>query len=233
MDEHIVSLHAGYDLHGQMVDAYLARPVASEPRPGVVLLSGMYGVDWFQREVTCTFARAGFATLSPDLLGGSIPPNNAAALLGKNSLDIDLAVDQIAAAADYLRKLPWVGSDGRVGVVGFCMGGGLALLALARTSQFRAGVIYHHSLFPDPRELERIDCKLLCHYGVEDRTTPREEVEAFTAALDRYEKQYEVVWYEGVGHSFLKGAEQSPQRQKAATESLERSFEFLRQELAG
>jgi carboxymethylenebutenolidase len=233
VDEQIVSLHAGYDVNGRMVDAYLARPVASEPRPGVVLLSGMYGLDWFQRQVTCTFARGGFTTLSPDLLDGSIPKDNAAALLGKNSLDIDLAVDRIAAAADYLRRLPWVGPEGRVGVVGFCMGGGLALLALARTSQFQAGVIYHHSLFPDPRELERIDCKLLCHYGVEDRTTPREEVEAFTSALDRYEKQYEVAWYEGVGHSFLKGGEDSPRRQQAAAESLERSFAFLRQELSG
>ena len=232
MDEWIVSLHAGYDCDGQLVDGYLARPTDGAPRPGVVLLSGMYGIDWFQRQITCAFARAGFVTVSPDLLDGAHPQNNAEALLGKNSLDLDLAVRQTAAATDYLRKLPWVDDERGIGVVGFCLGGGLALLALARTQQFRAGVIYHHSLFPDPRELEQIDCKLLCHYGTADTSTPREEVEAFRETLERYEKSHEIHFYEGMGHSFIKGAEKDPRRQAAATESLERSYAFLRRELA-
>lgn len=229
MDERILSLHAGYDHKQRPVDAYLARPAVSEVRPAVVLVSGMHGLNWFQRQITRRFAQAGFVTLSPDILEGSLPEDRASALLVKNSLDVDLTVDIIAAGAYFLRSLPWVEPDGRVGLVGFCLGGGLALLTLARTDQFQSGVIYYHSLFPDPQELEHIDCELLCHYGTEDKTTPKEEVEAFRSVLEGYDKQYEIAFYEGVGHAFVNpGASPSAQHQKAITESLEKTFEFLR-----
>ena len=232
MDERIVSMHAGYDHNGGMVDGYVARPARSGTHPAVVLISGMSGLNWFQREMTRTFARAGFVSLSPDLFDGYSAPNHAAALLAKNSLDVDLAVARIAAGADFLRNLPWVEDRGNVGVVGFCLGGGLALLALSRTNQFRPGVIYYHSLFPDPAELENIDTKLLCHYGAADTSTPISEVEAFRQTLDRYGKEHEIHFHEGVGHAFLNlGENPSPDQQKAVTESLERSFAFLREEL--
>ena len=108
------------------------------------------------------------------------------------------------------------------------------MLSLGRTDAFGAGVIYYHSLFPDAAELEGIDVGLLCHYGADDRTTPREEVDAFTATLDRYEKRYEVAFYEGAGHSFLNpGNNPSPAQGRARDESLERTFVFLREELTG
>ena len=175
MAETIVSSHAGYDAKSGFVNGYLARPAVSERRPGVVLLSAMWGLNWTQKELTRTFARAGFVALSPDLLHGQLPKERASALLAKTSVDIDEAVEITAAAARYLRKLPWVGKQGRIGVVGFCLGGGLALLAAARTRAFQAAVIYHHSLFPDPQELRRITCSILGHYGTADDTTPREE----------------------------------------------------------
>ncbi|MCH8848000.1 MAG: dienelactone hydrolase family protein [Chloroflexi bacterium] len=234
MSERIVSLHAGYDNADHFVDGYVARPAAGGVRPAVVLISGMSGLNWFQRQITRTFAEAGFVTLSPDLFDGAHPEGRTPALLQKNSLDIDRAVGDVTSGARFLRDLPWVESDARVGVVGFCLGGGLALLSLGRTDAFGAGVIYYHSLFPDPQELEGIDAKLLCHYGTADHSTPREEVDAFTATLDRYEKRYEVAFYEGAGHSFLNpGNNPSPAQQRAREESLERTFAFLREELTG
>ena len=232
-DERIVSLHAGYEANGEFVEGYVARPVDGKPRPGVVLLSGMSGLTWTQREITRLYARAGFVALSPDFME-SQPQGRTAALLAKNSLDVNRAVDHIAVGADFLRSLPWVGVNGKVGIMGFCLGGGLALLALGRTDRFQTGVIYHHSLFPDARELEGIRCRLLCHYGTEDHSTPREEVEAFTRTLDRYDKDYEVCWYEGMGHSFAQitpDAEVPPVQRAAATLSEKRTFEFLWREL--
>src|SRR5207249_7145770 len=121
-----------------------------------------------------------------------------------------------------------------VGIMGFCLGGGLALLACARTRSFQAGVIYHQSLFPDTRELEGIQCRLLCHYGTSDHSTPREEVDAFTRALDRLDKEYELHWYEGMPHSFAQitsdAAVRSEQR-AAADLSNQRTFAFLHREL--
>jgi carboxymethylenebutenolidase len=234
--ERIISLHCGYTTpSGDFVDGYLARPVDGRPRPGVVLLSGMFGLAWTQREITRIYARAGFVALSPDYLSGQRPSNAVEALHVKNSLDPNRAVDHLAGGADFLRSLPWVGTSGKVGIMGFCLGGGLVLLAAGRTDKFQAGVVYHQSLFPDSAELEGITCALQCHYGTNDHSTPREEVNAFTAALDRYGKDYEVHWYEGQGHSFAQitpDADVPAAQRAAANLSQERVFEFLHRELA-
>lgn len=233
-DERIISLHAGYTANGDFVDAYVARPADGKPCPGVILLSGMYGLAWTQREITRIYARAGFVALSPDYLCGQRPKDPPSALHVKNSLDVNKAVEHIAAGSDFLRSLPWVGPQGRIGVMGFCLGGGLVLLAAARTQKFQAGVVYHQSLFPDPRELQTITCSLLCHYGTADHSTPREEVDAFTRALDRYGKEYEIHWYEGMGHSFAQitpDADVPPSQREATDLSQNRTFEFLWREL--
>ena len=128
MSEQIVSLHAGYDFDGHLVDAYLARPSAPGTHPAVVLISGMSGLNDFQREITRTFARAGFVTLSPDLFDGVSPGSQSAALLAKNSLDIDRSVKLLAAGTDFLHNLPWVENRARIGVVGFCLGGGRSFI---------------------------------------------------------------------------------------------------------
>jgi carboxymethylenebutenolidase len=194
----------------------------------------MYGLAWTQREITRVYARAGFVAISPDFLRGAHPGNQTEALFVKNSLDVNAAVDHLTGAANFLRSLPWVGEAGRVGIMGFCLGGGLVLLVAGRTSSFQAGVVYHQSLFPDSAELETINCRLQCHYGTNDHSTPRAEVDAFTKALDAYDKEYEVHWYEGQGHSFAQitpDADVPAERRAAADLSYERAFEFLRREL--
>ncbi|MDE2836595.1 MAG: dienelactone hydrolase family protein [Chloroflexota bacterium] len=232
MAHRIVSLHAGYDGPNGFVDGYVGRPSDRGPYPGLVVVSGMGGLNWFQREITRTFARAGFVALSPDLFDGVLPQGHATQLRYKNSLDVQRTVENLSAGADFLRALPWTADDAPVGVVGFCLGGGLVLLSLARTNTFSAGVVYYHSLFPDPEELESIRAPMMCHYGTHDHTTPIEEIEAFRATLDRYEKQYELFMYEGVGHSFLNPRQDSSaQREEAATASLERTFAFFRNHL--
>ncbi len=234
--ECIVSLHAGYETNGVYMNAFLARPADGPLRPGVVLLSGMGGLTWTQREITRLYARAGFVALSPDYMGGELPANRVEGLHAKNSLDVKASVEQIAGGVAFLRSLPSVGSKGKVGIMGLCLGGGLALLATARTDDFQAGVVYHQSLFPDVRELEAINCKLQCHYGTEDDSTPRTEVDAFTRALDRFGKAYELYWYEGMGHSFAQitpDAEVPADRRAATNLSYARSFEFLHSQLGG
>jgi carboxymethylenebutenolidase len=231
-DNKIISLHAGYEHNGETVDGYIARPIAPGMHPAVVLISGMSGLNPFQREMTRAFARAGFVTLSPDLFDGYSAPDHASALLAKNSLDINATVEKLASGADWLRQLPWVEDSAQVGVIGFCLGGGLALLTLGRTDAFGAGVIYYQSLFPDPAELAGITTKLLCHYGTADKSTPAEEVDRFHTEIDRLNIKNEIHFYQGIGHSFLNPSqESSSNRNDAAEISLERTFKFLHQEI--
>lgn len=234
--ELIISLHAGYETNGVYTNAFLARPADAKQCPGVVLLSGMHGLSWTQREITRMYARAGFVALSPDYMGGKLPETRTEALLAKNSLDVGPVVEALAGGAAFLRTLPWVGAQGKVGIMGFCLGGGLVLLACARTTVFDAGVVYHQSLFPDMRELAGITCNLQCHYGTNDHSTPREEVEAFTKAMDRLGKPYDLHWYENMPHSFAQitpDADVPPARRAASDLSYKRSFEFFHRELSG
>ena len=234
MDHKIVSLHAGYDYQGHTVDGYLARPVAPGTYPGLVLISGMSGLNAFQREMTRVFARAGFVTLSPDLFDGYSAPDHASALLAKNSLDVNLTVERLMAGADWLRDLPWVEDGGKVGVSGFCLGGGLALYCLSRSDRFNSGVIFYQSMFPDPAELAGITTKIQCHYGTSDHSTPEEEVARFRTEIDRLGIDNEVHFYDEIGHSFLNpGQEDSLNREQAASLALERAFVFLTAELGG
>jgi dienelactone hydrolase len=96
---------------------------------------------------------------------------------------------KIIDSVPYVRKLPWVGKK-NVAVLGFCMGGGLALYAVAQSRAFAGGVIYYQSLFPDPEDLKSISAPLLCHYGTDDPGATKTEIDLFRQALDKYKKKF-------------------------------------------
>lgn len=232
MAEKIVSMHAAYKSGKEIVDGFLSRPNVGETRSAIVLVHGYRGVDDGQRAVTRRFAKEGFVALSPDLFHGKIYSTPESCALAKTSLDVPRAVAKINDSVVYLRRLPWVGKK-KIAVLGFCMGGGLALYALAKSRAFAAGVIYYQSLFPDPEELRGIRAPLQCHYGTEDANTTKAEIEMFRAALDRYGKKYEIHMYEGAGHAFLNNPHgKEPANVKAATASVARTTKWLKQTLA-
>ncbi|MFQ5682810.1 MAG: dienelactone hydrolase family protein [Candidatus Binatia bacterium] len=227
MAERIVSMHAAYKSGQEIVDGFLARPNTNDSKNAIVLIHGYRGVDDAQRAVTRRFAKEGFVCLSPDLFYGRISTSPEESALRKTSLDIALSVEKILDSVPYLRRLPFVKKK-KIALLGFCMGGGLALYALARSKAFAAGVIYYQSLFPDPEDLQGIRVPLQCHYGTEDSNTTKTEIKMFQAALDQYRKKYEIHMYEGAGHAFLNNPQaKNAANQKAAEQSLVRACKWL------
>jgi carboxymethylenebutenolidase len=232
MAERIVSMHAAYRSGKEVVDGFLSRPTAGDPRAAIVLVHGYRGLDDGQRAVTRRFAQEGFVCLSPDLFHGKTYHTLEDCALKKTSLDIPRAVTNIVDSVPYLRKLPWVGKK-KVAVLGFCMGGGLALYALAQSKAFAAGVIYYQSMFPDPEDLKSINAPMLCHYGTDDPGTTKAEIDMFRNALDGYKKKYEIEMYEGAGHAFLNNPQsKTPANLEAAEKSVARTVKWLRKTLA-
>jgi carboxymethylenebutenolidase len=232
MAERIVSMHAAHRSGKEVVDGFLSRPIAGGERPAIVLVHGYRGLDDGQRAVTRRFAQEGFVCLSPDLFHGKTYHTLEECALKKTSLDILRAVNNIVDSVSYLRKLPWVGAK-KVAVLGFCMGGGLALYALARSKAFAAGVIYYQSLFPDPEDLKGISAPLLCHYGTDDPGTTPAEIEMFRQSLERYKKNYQIEMYQGAGHAFLNNPQsRSPANRDAAEKSVQRSAKWLKKVLS-
>jgi carboxymethylenebutenolidase len=231
MGERIVSMHAAYKSGKEIVDGFLSRPNDFGPRPTIVLIHGYRGVDDGQRAVTRRFAQEGFVCLSPDLFHGKIYSTPESCAFAKTSLDVPRATEKIVDSVPYLRKLPFVGQK-KIALLGFCMGGGLALYALAKSRSFAAGVIYYQSLFPDPEELKTIRAPLQCHYGTEDANTTPSEIEMFREALDRYGKKYEIHMYEGARHAFLNNPSgKIAANRKAAEQSVARTTKWLKKAL--
>ena len=232
MSARIVSMHAAHRSGKEVVDGFLSRPSAGGERPAIVLVHGYRGLDDGQRAVTRRFAQEGFACLSPDLFHGKTYHTLEDCALKKTSLDLAKAVDNIVDSVPYLRKLPWVGNK-KIAVLGFCMGGGLALYALAQSKAFAAGVIYYQSLFPDPQDLKDIDAPLLCHYGTDDPGTTKSEIAMFRETLEKYKKKYEIEMYRGAGHAFLNNPQtKNPANREAAEKSVTKTAKWLRKALA-
>lgn len=232
MTERIVSMHAAHRSGKEVVDGFLSRPTAGGERAAIVLVHGYRGLDDGQRAVTRRFAQEGFVCLAPDLFHGHTYHKLEECALKKTSLDIPRAVSNIIDSVAYLRKLPWVGNK-PVAVLGFCMGGGLALYALAQSKAFAAGVIYYQSMFPDPEDLAGIGAPLLCHYGTDDPGTTKTEIDMFRASLDKYKKKYQIEMYAGAGHAFLNNPQsKNAANREAAEKSVAKTVRWLGKTLA-
>ena len=230
MTERIVSLHAFYPSGDNGVDAYLSHPTAPGPWPAVIIVYEWWGLEDHFRNLSRQLAREGMVALVPDLYHGKVTANPTEAAKLKTSLDIDRAIEEIINAVSYLRSLPFV--SGQVGVMGFCMGGGLALLAACRATEFSAGVIYFPSIYPDTSELENAACPLLFHYGTADAVTPRSEIDRITETLKRANKPHELHLYEGANHAFVNDTHPEMYHKEATEAAWPRTLEFFKRHMA-
>lgn len=229
MVETVVSLHAFYKGKSGGVDGFMSRPVAEGRWPAVVIGHEWWGlVDW-NREFNRIVAAEGFVAITPDLYHGKTTNDFEMAAKLKTSLDINKASQELIDAVPYLKSLPFV-SD-KVGVMGFCMGGGIALLAACRSPEFNAVVLYHHSIYPDHVEVKNLGCPLQGHYGLADTVTPPGEVKKFEEQLKQYKKTYEIYSYEGAGHGWLNPDSPQMYRPEAAKLSMQRTIEFFKKHL--
>ena len=181
------------------VKAHLAvPPVGAGPWPGVVVLHESFGLNDDIRQQADRLAAAGYLALAPDLFsaGGAwrcIRATFAALTRGHGK-----AFDDIEAARGWLAGRE--DCTGRVGVIGFCMGGGFALLTAARGFEASAANYAHL-----PKDLDGAlsgACPVAASYGAKDRTL-RGTAAKLEAALERAGVEQDVHEYPDAGHSFL------------------------------
>ena len=125
--------------NGDLINAYLARPLGSGPFPAMVLAHHMPGWDEWYRETTHKFAYHGFITISPNLYfrsGHGTPEDVAAKVRSEGGIPDDQAVGDLAGAMRHVRSLPY--ASGKVGAFGTCSGGRHVFLAACRVPGFDA-----------------------------------------------------------------------------------------------
>jgi carboxymethylenebutenolidase len=185
---------------------YLATPAGDPPWPGVVLIHEIFGLDEIQKRHADQLAGLGYLTLAVDLFseGGAkrcLVSTMTAMIRGKGRAfaDIDSARAYLAGSAQC---------TGRIGVIGFCMGGGFALLT-ANTGYDVASVNYGVL----PRELDTAlagACPMVGSYGRRDPLI-RGATRKLNAALDRAGVEHDVKEYPTAGHAFINDTEVGPQ----------------------
>jgi carboxymethylenebutenolidase len=185
--------------------AYVARPAGPGPGPGVVAIHEAFGLEAVIRRQADRLAAAGYLTIAPDLFSDGGPrrclvPTFRALFRGQGKAYAD-----IEAARRFL--LDDQACTGKVGVIGFCMGGGFALMTANRGFD-----VASDNYGPAPRHPERVfdgACPVVASYGTRDPLLLGQATRVEKAlAASGVEHDYKL--YPGAGHSFLNDAETGP-----------------------
>ena len=177
-------------LDKQLFDAYLALP-ASGYCPGVVVLQEIFGVNDYMRQVCDWYAAHGFVTICPDLFWrqepGIVLTDQTEADWQKafqlyQGLDVVKAVEDSAAAVEFLRTHP--ACTGRVGAVGFCLGGNLAWLLSVRYQPDCTVGYYGVGIEKTLHEASGLSCPLMLHIAGKDQYCPPEAQQQIHGTLD-------------------------------------------------
>ncbi len=213
---------------------YLARPEAEGAFPGIVVVHEAFGVSGFIRGVADRLAGEGFAALAPDLMsrpGGMLRfmlPQVHRALLGASPQQ--QAVKDLLGTVSYLQGRDGVRRD-RIGVIGFCLGGGLTLALAAASDQVTASVAFYGRGPASLDAVANIRGPVLSFHG-EDDWFVRGSVPRLRGAMERHGKSLEVHAYPKAGHGFM-NEEYRNYQPAAAEDAWRRTLGFFRAHLAG
>lgn len=189
--------------------AYVARPKAAKA-PAVVVLQEIFGVNQVMRDITDGLAAEGYLAICPDLFwriepGIDITDKSEAewkrAFELFNAFDVDAGVEDIQATITAIRKDGQC--NGKVGAVGFCLGGLLAFLAATRTDVDAAVSYYGVGIETRTPEAEKLAEPLLLHIAEEDQFVPKEAQAAILRDLKNH-PQVEIHTYHGRDHAFAR-----------------------------
>lgn len=217
-------------------DAYVSLPPSGDG-PGLLLIQEIFGVNQHMRDVADRLAAEGFIVMVPDLFWRM--KRNLE--LGYEGADFDKALEyfqqfdekqglsDLKEAASALRDHKKC--TGRVGTIGFCLGGKLAF-RLASQYNMNAAVSYYPVFLEKHLEdAERLRCETIIHFGALDHFVPRETYETIKEGL-KHKQNIHIYLYEGVDHGFNCDA-RSAYNKEAADLAWSRSLEMFNKELKG
>lgn len=198
---------------------------ASGKVPGVVVVHENRGLNPYIEDVARRVAKAGFVALAPDGLTsvGGYPGNDEKGRELQAKVDPEKLMNDFFAAIEFL--MGHEATTGKVGITGFCYGGGVANAAAVAYPELGAAVPFYGRQ-PKGEDVTRIEAPLLIHYAELD-TRINEGWPAYEAALKEAGKTFEVHIYPGVNHGFHNDT--TPRYDEAAAKlAWERTVEWFR-----
>lgn len=218
-----------FKANGQTASGYLAIP-PQRSGPGVIVIQEWWGLVDHIKDVCDRFASEGFVALAPDLYHGKATksPDEAGKLM--MALRIDEAEKDISGAIQYLLDHESTTSD-KVGVVGFCMGGALALYTATKNTNVGACVVFyggHPKVKPD---LPKLQSPVLSLSGDRDKSVTPEVVHNLEQQLKSLGKKVDVVIYADADHAFFNDTRPTVFQPEAAADAWQRTIGFFRKHL--
>ncbi len=189
--------------------AYVARP-ARQCAPSVVVIQEIFGVNAVMRAIAGHFAAAGYLAICPDLfwriesgidITDQTEPELKRAFELFAAFDVDKGVKDIAATIAHIRSDG--GCSGKVGSVGFCLGGLLSFLTAARTDAEACVAYYGVGIENHLDEVATLAKPVLLHIAGEDQFVPHAAQQAIIGALAG-RPNFKIHSYPGLGHAFAR-----------------------------
>jgi carboxymethylenebutenolidase len=195
------------------IPGYLARPAAKGKHPVVFVNSEIFGVHEWVKDICRRLAKAGYVALAPDLFVRAGDPSKTTDM--KVVMDIVKAqpepqvLGDTAASLKFLKAQPFADMS-RLGVTGFCWGGGATWRCCETFPEFKAGVAWYGPLkagpYPRTAPIEAVKdlkCPVLGLYGGQDKGIPQKDIDDMRVALKAAGKDAEIIVYPDSQHGFL------------------------------
>lgn len=190
---------------------YLSVPEGVGPFPAIILIHEWNGLAERVKQVADALADEGYVAFAADLYHGQTGANRSENV----ALMQEARADPAGMIANLDEAVAWVKArddvSGRVGAVGWCFGGGVALSFGLDGVEHEATAIFYGSLIDDPDRLATLGHEVYGTFGELDNGIPEAQVRAFAAALQRAGIENDIHVYEGVGHGFWLWVERDPE----------------------
>jgi carboxymethylenebutenolidase len=204
------------DITGEPITGYLAHPKGeTDDLPAILVVHEWWGLNDNIRAMTRRLAGEGYMALAVDMYDGEVAetPEAARKIMSKVMRNKEGALTNISAARRWLEREH---SPTKMGIIGWCFGGGWALRgALNMKDNVDAVVMYYGEVITDESQLADLDAPLLGIFGAEDQGIPPENVREFEASLDELDKPADINIYEGAGHAFANPSGQNYDKEAA------------------
>ena len=208
--------------------AHFAKPKGDEILPCVIIIHENRGLNPHTEDVARRVALEGFLAIAPNALSplGGTPNDADEARTRMGTLDSDEIIGNFVAAVKYLKTHPQ--STGKVGVTGFCWGGGMTNQVAVNSQDVQAAVPFYGRQ-PATEDVPNIKASLLIHYAGDDERI-NEGIPEFEAALKRASVEYEIHMYEGAKHAFFNDTS-TRYHEEAAKLAWKRTIAFFNKKL--
>ncbi|HEY6843500.1 MAG TPA: dienelactone hydrolase family protein [Thermoanaerobaculia bacterium] len=206
---------------------YLVEPSGKGKHPALIVIQEWWGLNDWVKDQAERYAGEGFVALAPDLYRGKIATTPEVAHELMRGLPQDRAIADMKAAFNYLASRKDVDAS-RIGVIGWCMGGGFALDLTLAEPRIAATVINYGHLVTDPASIAKIHAPLLGNFGGKDQGITPADVNAFATALKKDGKKFDIKVYHDAGHAFMNPNNKAGYVKADAEDAQARIDRFLR-----